>query len=305
MSENEAFPDARTLLKKYGLFAKKSFGQNFLVSERVYRAIVDATVVTDSDWVVEIGAGLGTLTMRIAERVTEGKVIAIERDRDMAEVLRAELGLLDNVEITETNALTYDLTAVARWRGEPITVCGNLPYNISSQILFHIIDHRASVTRAVVMLQREMADRLVARPGTKAYGALGVMISTYADISTVIRAPGSCFVPAPKVESTVVSIRPLVDGASKVEIADHKLYSKVVHAAFGQRRKTLRNAIKAVFGAEATDAALAASGIDGQRRGETLTLAEFAALTAAVPADAPSLAPSPDTDPDGAAAGDD
>src|SRR5690606_18238471 len=123
---SEPFPDPRALLRKHGLAAKKSWGQNFLVAERAYRAIVDAAVDVADDWIVELGAGLGTLTMRLAERVPEGKVIAVERDRDMAQVLRAELAHLDNVEIVEANALTYDLAMIARWHGGPISVCGNL-----------------------------------------------------------------------------------------------------------------------------------------------------------------------------------
>src|SRR5690606_21088653 len=123
----DAFPDPRALLRRYGLHAKKSWGQNFLIAESVYRAIVDATVKDEDDWIVEIGAGLGTLTMRLAQRVPEGKVIAVERDPDMVRVLEAELGHLDNVEIHPQNALTYDLAQIARWRGGPLALCGNLP----------------------------------------------------------------------------------------------------------------------------------------------------------------------------------
>lgn len=287
---SEAFPDARTLMRKYGLGAKKSWGQNFLVAERAYRAIVDATVAADDDWIVEFGAGLGTLTMRLAERVPEGKLIAVERDRDMATVLRGELGHLDNVEIAEANALTYDLRMVARWRGEPITVCGNLPYHIASQILFHVLDARAHVTRAVVMLQKEMADRIVAAPGTKAYGALGVMVSTYANVSQVLRVGRGAFVPAPKVESAVVRLDMLPGGQPRAPIADEAHYSAVVHAAFQQRRKTLRNSLGARFGSEATAHALAQTGIDGGRRGETLSIEEFAHLAAALPVAEPAVA---------------
>src|SRR5262245_59595334 len=174
----EPFPDARVLLGRYGLQAKKRFGQNFLISDRVFRAIVDATVARDDDWIVEIGAGLDTLTARLAERIPEGKVIALERDPDMIAVLRGELGGVDNVEIEACDALRYDLQMAARWRGEPITVCGNLPYHIAAPLLFRVIDARAVVRCAVVMIQKEMADRIVAPPGTKAYGALGVMIRT-------------------------------------------------------------------------------------------------------------------------------
>lgn len=279
---SQPFPDARALMRKYGLGAKKSWGQNFLVAESAYRAIVDAAVSDGDDWIVELGAGLGTLTMRLAERVPEGKVIAVERDRDMAGVLRGELGHLDNVDIAEANALTYDLGMVARWRGEPIRVCGNLPYHIASQILFHILDARAAVTRAVVMLQREMADRMTAVPGTKAYGALGVLVGTYAKVSPVLRVGKGAFVPAPKVESAVVRLDMFPEGRPRVPIADPARYSDVVHAAFQQRRKTLRNALSARFG-DAAARALAEADIDGGRRGETLTIEEFARVAAALP----------------------
>lgn len=267
------------LLRRHGLQAKKSFGQNFLLSERAYRAIVDATVRDASDWVVEIGAGLGTLTARLAERVADGQVIAVERDRDMVAVLRAELEHYDNVEIVDADAMTYDLAMAARWAGNPVAVCGNLPYNIASQILFRIVEARASVTHAVVMLQREVADRLLAKPGTKTYGALTVMLTTWADISSVIRVSRGSFWPAPKVESAVVRIVPLPDARPRADIADPVHYSNVVHAAFGQRRKTLRNALRARFEVEAVDGALSATGIAGERRGETLSVDEFAALS--------------------------
>jgi 16S rRNA (adenine1518-N6/adenine1519-N6)-dimethyltransferase len=280
-----AFVDARVLLDRHGLRAKKSFGQNFLISDRAFRAIVDATVRDEDDWIVEIGAGLGTLTARLAARIPEGKLIALERDPDMVGVLRAELGGLDNVHIEAVDALAYDLKMAARWHGgDPITVCGNLPYHIAAPLLFKIVDARAVVRRAVVMIQKEMADRIVAPPGGKAYGALGVMLRTYLDATVVAKVGPGSFVPPPKIDSTVLLLTPLPDAAPRVPIADEAHYSKVVHAAFGQRRKTLRNALRAVFEEAAVDGALAASGIDGQRRGETLSIEEFGALTAALPA---------------------
>jgi 16S rRNA (adenine1518-N6/adenine1519-N6)-dimethyltransferase len=280
----EPFPDARVLLARYGLHAKKQFGQNFLISDRVFRAIVDATVANDDDWIVEIGSGLGTLTARLAERVPEGKVIALERDPDMIAVLRGELGGVENVEIEAADALRYDLGMAARWRGDSIAVCGNLPYHIAAPLLFRVIDARAVIRCAVVMIQKEMADRIVASPGTKTYGALGVMIRTYADVVTVAKVSAGSFVPAPKVDSTVIKLVPLPGAAPRAPITDAAHYSKVVHAAFGQRRKTLRNALRAVYDEGAVDVALAATAIDGGRRGETLEIAEFAALAAVLPA---------------------
>jgi 16S rRNA (adenine1518-N6/adenine1519-N6)-dimethyltransferase len=276
------FPDARVLLERYGLRAKKSFGQNFLVSDRALRAIADATVRTDMDWIVEIGAGLGTLTAQLVERVTAGKVIALETDPDMISVLRGELGTVDNLEIEQVDAMRYDLRMVAKMLGESIIVCGNLPYHLASQLMFKVLDARDVVRWAVFMIQKEMADRVLAKPGTKDYGALGVMIRTYADVTTVIKVGAGSFVPPPKIDSTVIKIVPLA--APRAPVSDGKLYSDVVHAAFGQRRKTLRNALRAKWEPEAVDRALTATGIDGGRRGETLEIAEFARLTDAISA---------------------
>jgi 16S rRNA (adenine1518-N6/adenine1519-N6)-dimethyltransferase len=272
------FPDARILLDKYGLRAKKQFGQNFLVSDRALRAIADATVSTEEDWIVEIGAGLGTLTAQIVERVTAGRVIAVETDPDMIRVLRAELGTVDNLEIEHTDAMHFDLRAAASLK--KIIVCGNLPYHLASQLMFKVIDARDRVQHAVFMIQKEMADRIVAKPGGKDYGALGVMIRTYAEVTTVIKVGAGSFVPPPKIDSTVIKIVPLAQ--PRAPIADEAHYSKVVHAAFGQRRKTLRNALRAQFEDAPIDAALAQTKIDGQRRGETLDIAEFAALANAL-----------------------
>ncbi len=279
-----AFPSAGALLERHGLRAKKHFGQNFLTSERVFRAIVDATVRADDDWIVEIGAGLGTLTARLAERVPEGKVIALERDPDMVAVLQAELGHLDNIQIESVDALRYDLRAAAKWRGDPITVCGNLPYHIAAPLLFKACAARGPVARAVVMVQKEMADRIVAGPGTKTYGAMGVMLQSYAACRLVVNAPSGAFTPSPKVDSAVVKLDFTAPPA--LELPDEEHHRAVVHAAFGQRRKTLRNALRAVYADDAVTAALASVGIDGGRRGETLSLVEFAALARAIPAGA-------------------
>jgi 16S rRNA (adenine1518-N6/adenine1519-N6)-dimethyltransferase len=279
-----AFPAAGALLDRYGLRAKKQFGQNFLTSERVFRAIVDASVRSDGDWIVEVGAGLGTLTARLAERVPEGKVIALERDPDMIKVLQAELGHLDNVQIEACDALRYDLVGASRWRGEPIAVCGNLPYHIAAPIIFRACAARAQVTRAVVMVQKEMADRIVAGPGSKVYGAMGVMLQSFAKCRLVCNAPAGAFTPSPKVDSAVVQIDFTLP--PQLDVPDEEHYRSVVHAAFGQRRKTLRNALRAIYRDDAVTAALQATAIDGGRRGETLSLLEFSALSRAIPTSA-------------------
>lgn len=276
-------PDARALLKKYGERAKKSWGQNFLVDERAYHAIVEACELDDRTWVIEIGAGLGTLTARLAERAA--RVIAVERDRDMITVLRGELGGNDRVEIAEANALTFDYVGVAARAGQSPVVVGNLPYQIASQILFRLLDARAHLRRIVVMLQKEMVDRIVAAPGTPEYGALSVMVRMFGEAKQVVRVRAGGFVPAPRVDSAVLRVTPFEGGRTRVPVRSVEAFSKVVHAAFNQRRKTLRNALKVVADdAGHIDAALAAAGIDGQRRGETLSVEEFARLTDAIDA---------------------
>jgi 16S rRNA (adenine1518-N6/adenine1519-N6)-dimethyltransferase len=263
-------PDARELLKRYGQRAKKSWGQNFLVDERTFEAIVHACGAGEGDTVVEIGAGLGTLTWRLAERA--GRVVAVERDREMAAVLRAELGTHPRIEIAEANARTYDFGEAAARAGASIIVAGNLPYQIASPILFRVLEARRVVKRLVVMLQREMAERVVAAPSTPDYGALSVMVQMMGRAKLVRRVPAGAFVPAPRVESAVLAVEPYAE--TRVPVRDEAWFSKVVHAAFGQRRKTLRNALRAL----ASDQAIAAAGIDPQRRGETLSVEEFARL---------------------------
>ncbi len=270
-------PDARALLAKYSQRAKKSWGQNFLVDERAYRAIVDACGAGPDDWAIEIGAGLGTLTARLAE--VAGHVIAIERDRDMIAVLRGELGEHPRVELAEANALIYDYAAVRERAGRAPIVVGNLPYQIASPILFRLLETQPAPARIIVMLQKEMADRIVAPPGQKAYGALSVMVRVYGEPRLVCRVRAGGFVPAPKVDSAVLQIVPHAEAALPVPLARVPRLSRVVHAAFNQRRKTLRNALSAQFEGEAVDRALVAAAIDGQRRGETLSVAEFARLS--------------------------
>ena len=275
------YPDARTLLRKYGLRAKKSWGQNFLVEERAYQGIVGATGATADDTVIEIGAGLGTLTARLA--MVARHVVAIERDRDMAEILCTELAGNERVEIAEANALTFDYAAVAarpEVGGRRPIVVGNLPYQIASQILFRLLAARAHIARIVIMLQLEMAERIVAAADTPEYGALSVMVRIVGDPRIEFRVSPGAFHPAPRVASAVLSITPLA--GSRVPLSDDTWFSEVVHAAFGQRRKTLRNALRTIADTAVIDRALAAISLDGMRRGETLDVETFAALAEAL-----------------------
>jgi len=268
--------DARALLDKYGFRAKKSWGQNFLIDDNAYRHIVEATLVEPGDWAIEVGAGLGTLTSRLAEKAP--LVVAVERDRDMVAVLRGELGDNPKVVIEEANALTFDYIEAAKALPRAPAVVGNLPYQIASQILFRLLPARRSVSRIVVMLQKEMVDRILAPPDAEAYGALSVMMQMYGQVELVCKVGRGSFLPAPNVDSAVLRLTPFADGATRAPSSDLDWFSVVVHAAFNQRRKTLRNALSVKVPKEAVDAGLKAADIDGQRRGETLSVAEFARL---------------------------
>ena len=271
--------DARALLTKYGMRAKKAWSQNFLVEERAFAAIVDGCRLVPEDWAIEIGAGLGTLTARLADAAAH--VVAVERERDMLHVLRSELADHPRIELVEADALQFDYAAVATRAGRKPIVVGNLPYAISTPIMFRLFEQRRSLQRIVVMLQKEMVDRIVASPGTKEYGALSVMVRLYGEPRMVCRVRAGSFIPAPRVDSAVLRIELYPDGATKVAV-DEAAFSKVVHAAFNQRRKTLRNALQSAYEVADVDRALAATAIDGQRRGETLTVEEFARVAGAL-----------------------
>ena len=269
--------DARTLLAKYGLRAKKAWSQNFLVDERAFREIVHACQLGPGDWAIEIGAGLGTLTARLGAAAAH--VVAIEPERDMLSVLHGELAANDKIEVVAADALAFDYAAVAARAGRPPVVVGNLPYAITSPLLFRLFEQRHAIARIVVMVQKEMADRIVAAPSTKEYGALSVMVRLYGEPKLVTKVRAGSFVPAPRVDSAVVRIVPRAQLMAGV---DEARFSKVVHAAFNQRRKTLRNALSAAFDVGAVDRALATAAVDGQRRGETLSVDEFGRLSEAL-----------------------
>lgn len=260
------------MLRRHGLTAKRAFSQNFLVARSVVERIAGALAPRAGELTVELGPGLGTLTAALVR--AGARVLAIERDRDMLAVLREELRGVEGLELREGDAATVDLGALAAEHG-PVAVVGNLPYAITGAILRNLVEQRASLSRAVVMVQREVRDRLIAQPSTKAYGGLTVFVQAAFDVDPVLRVPAGAFHPPPKVESAVVRLVPrAVPRAEETEA-----FREVVHAAFGARRKTLRNALKQI-GAEA---ALERAGIDGGRRGETLSVEELAALAEALP----------------------
>jgi 16S rRNA (adenine1518-N6/adenine1519-N6)-dimethyltransferase len=277
------------VLARHGLGAKKSWGQNFLVDRTVHARIVAAAAPGDGDVVVEIGAGLGTLTTALLDAAPpSARLIAIERDPDMLRVLGAELGQEPRLTIRAEDAAHTDLRALAATAGRPLIVVGNLPYQITTALLFAIIDAGDAVARAVVMVQREFAERVVAAPGTKTYGRLSVMVGQVMDARLLFRVPPGAFHPAPSVTSAVMRLvrRP----APLVPVRDEALFARVVKDAFATRRKMLRRSLGDAFGDERAAAAFAASGIAGTRRPEELSIAEFGRLADGLAAATPAAA---------------
>lgn len=287
-----SWEDPRRALGRHGARPKRSFSQNFLVARPIVEAIADATGVGPGQPVIELGPGLGTLSAALLRR--GARVCAIEKDREMIAALTEDLldpaspllggraleeGAAFRVE--EGDATSVDLGALrAGWAGldaGPLVVVGNLPYAVTGAIFRNLIAQRAHVARAVVMIQREVRDRLLAEPGTKDYGTLTVFVRAAFRVESVLRAPAGAFHPPPRVESAVVRLVPRADAIEETDAL-----RTAVRACFEQRRKTLRNGLVALLGGERADAVLARSGIDGRRRGETLSLEEIAGLAEAI-----------------------
>ena len=251
---------------------RKRFGQNFLADAHYVARIVDAIGPQPGDNVVEIGPGLGALTFELVDRAQ--RIAAIEIDRDLAARLRERFGT-DRLLLHETDALTFDFATL----GPDLRIVGNLPYNISSPLLFHVAAYESQLRDMHVMLQREVVARMTARPATPDYGRLTVMLQSRFAIARLFTVPAGAFRPAPNVESAVARLTPLRD--ARPGIADPALFARVVAAAFGQRRKTLRNAVASL----ADETALREAGIDPAARGETLSVGDFVRLSNALAGD--------------------
>jgi len=248
---------------------RKRFGQNFLADPHYVARIVEAIDPQPGDNLVEIGPGLAALTGALIEGA--GRIAAIEIDRDLAARLR-ERFTADRLALHEADALAFDFSSL----GDSLRVVGNLPYNISSPLLFHLAAFETHLRDVHVMLQREVVARMTAAPGTPDYGRLTVMLQAHFRVTRLFTVPAGAFRPAPKVESAVARLVPL--GAEGPAIADEALFARIVAASFGQRRKTLRNALSAI----ADEEALRAAGIDPGARGETLGVDDFVRLTRSI-----------------------
>lgn len=261
------------------MIAKRRFGQNFLVDPTYQRRIVAALGAIANQTVVEIGPGHGALTRWLVE--AGANVIAVETDRDLIPRLAASFGTKPGFRLIEADALEVDFSQFAS--GSRIPVIGNLPYNISTPLIQHLVDSRESISELVVMLQREVVDRMTAVPGGKEYGYLSVLTQIYCETERLFDVPPGAFRPAPKVVSSVVRLR--VSLNSRVPVADERLFVRVAQVIFAQRRKTLLNNLKAGSGRvglvpfAAFEGELSAGNIDLRRRAETLTLLEIAQLT--------------------------
>lgn len=270
----------RTLLSAWNLHPKKQLGQNFLAEPSSAQMIVDRAALGPEDTVLEIGSGLGALTIPAAMQVA--RVTAVETDRKIAELLKTELLAAgrDNVTIVRDSILNLDIGNLAQGASGKIVVLGNLPYNISSQILVKLIKARAVVDRAIVMFQKELAERLVAKAGSKAYGRITVMLAYCSEIKSLATIKARMFFPRPKVDSEVIEIK-FRENAGELADGEDYLF-QVVKAAFGKRRKTLKNALSQSqlgIDGQGAEKALTAAGIDPVRRAETLTAEEFVRLS--------------------------
>ena len=259
------------ICKRFDIKMSKKLGQNFLIKRGIVDEIVHAAELTPGEPVLEVGPGIGTLTQGLAQSGAD--VTAIELDRRLLEVLDTTLASYDNVRIIHGDVLKLDVPSIMNHK--PFKVVANLPYYITTPIIMSLLESKLPIERLVVMVQKEVALRMVAKPGTKDYGALSVAVQYYTEPDIVLDVPPKSFLPAPAVTSSV--IRCVLRDKPPVDVIDEKLFFRVVKAGFAQRRKTFSNTMKTTgLTRDRIEELLAKANIDGQRRGETFTLQEFA-----------------------------
>ncbi|MBQ6323176.1 MAG: 16S rRNA (adenine(1518)-N(6)/adenine(1519)-N(6))-dimethyltransferase RsmA [Lachnospiraceae bacterium] len=269
------------VIRRYGFVFQKKYGQNFLIDPRVADRILEAAKLTGSTCVLEIGPGIGTLTQYLAEEA--GYVIAVEIDRELIPVLHETLAPYENVAILNEDILKCDIPGLIGTyaKGKQMQVVANLPYYITTPVIMSLLEQHLPVERITVMVQKEVADRMQASPGTKDYGALSLAVQYYAKPEIVANVPPNCFMPRPKVGSAVITLD--CTARPDIRVEDEAQMFSLIHAAFGQRRKMLPNAIGnapgSPFTKEQATAALGALGIPETIRGEKLSLQEFALLS--------------------------
>lgn len=272
------------ILKKYNFDFKKKFGQNFLIDSHVLYKIMDAAELSKDDFVLEIGPGIGTMTQYLAERA--GQVLAVEIDKKAIPILHNTLGMYDNVTIWNEDILKVDLNRVSIEYndGKPLKVVANLPYYITTPIVMNLFESRVPIDNITVMVQKEVAERMQAEPGTKDYGALSLAVQYYAKPYLAANVPPNCFMPRPNVGSAVIRLSRY--DKPPVIVKNEALMFSLIRASFNQRRKTLQNGIcnyeKLSYTKEQVAHALESIGLPVSVRGEKLSLNEFAALSDAL-----------------------
>lgn len=276
------YNETKFLMKKYGITANKKLGQNFLIDENVIEQIANASKITEEDLVIEIGPGLGTLTAKLLEKA--GKVICIELDNRMIEILKDRFFMYKNYEIINEDVLKVDLQKLIKENKEKenlknVKIVANLPYYITTPIIMKLLEEKLDIESITVMIQKEVADRLTAIPGEKNSGAITYTVYYYAQAEEILTVPNTSFIPEPEVESEVIKLNLRKKTAIKVQ--DEKRFFALIKAAFMQRRKTLLNAISN-SGLEITkeqmEQILNELDIDTKVRGETLTIEQFAQI---------------------------
>lgn len=268
----------KEIREKYCFKFSKNLGQNFLTDKNIIDKIIEGTGITEKDTVLEIGPGIGVITAEAAERAR--RVIAVEVDSSLLPILEETLGEYSNVRIINEDVLKLDINRIIEEeQAERVKIIGNLPYYITTPIIMKLLDEEVKAESITVMMQKEVADRIKAGPGSKAYGAISAAVQYYCTVEKIIDVPRTVFVPQPKVDSVVLKFKLREQKAAVVQ--DKRLFFECIKAGFGQRRKTLLNSLQTVRGTskEVIAASLAAAGIDASRRAETLTLEEFGKIS--------------------------
>ena len=284
MSELSNFKNTQEIIRKHNFSIQKKYGQNFLIDEHVLNKIIAAAELTEDDYVIEIGPGIGTMTERMAPECRH--VTAIEIDKELIAILSETLSGFDNVDIINEDVLKVDLNKLIAERNDnkPVKVVANLPYYITTPIIMSLLENKIPIDTITVMVQKEVADRMMVGPGTKDYGALSLAVQYYAKPYIVANVPMNCFIPRPNVASAV--IRLTCHKEPPVTVKDEKLMFNLIRASFNQRRKTLINGISNFSGLSFTKEqvamALNSIGLSENIRGEALDLEKFAKLSDAL-----------------------
>ncbi len=268
--------NTKEIVRKYDFKFTKSLGQNFLKDESVLDDIINSSNVTKDDLVIEIGPGVGTLTKELLEKAK--KVCAIELDSTLIPILEKELGDYNNFELINKDALKIDFNEIIQDEKQ-VKFIANLPYYVTTPIIAKILKEVKSFDLLTIMIQKEVAQRIAAKPSTKEYGSLTILVQYYCDVEVIAMVPASSFIPSPKVDSMVIQLKKLPN--TRAEVIDEKLFMKIVRQSFNLRRKTLRNVIKSLnlISVDDIEKLFEEANIDIKRRGETLSIEEFGRLS--------------------------